>query len=177
MTDATFASSAGAVPSFVTDAEASHAGAIAQIQCEALDGTLAAAGVQGRTDPEAVKNAWSSTLSRPSASGYGTMVAIGEAGVVGYVSFFPVPGETDTFEIGDLQVHSDFRRQGHGSRLLQAATDLNQNSKRVEVWLTPTDETSIRFFQGAGFAPAGKKRQLDVPSGNLEQHLWYTTLK
>lgn len=159
--------------SFVRPGAKAHAFAIATIQCNALNQALKSAGVPGKIDFDSVLAAWEDTFANPAPAGYGTLIAEEDGETVGYVTYLPIE---DGIEIGDIQVQEARQRHGHGSRLLHAVADTNRSSSRAEVWLNAQDDASIRFFQGAGFAPAGKKRRLDVPSGKIEQHLWYTTL-
>ncbi|MDO4664916.1 MAG: GNAT family N-acetyltransferase [Actinomycetaceae bacterium] len=82
-------------------------------------------------------------------------------------------------QIFSLEVDPGRLGNGHGSRLLMAATDIlgRTGVGRVQLWLNPADSAKVRFYQEAGFAPAGVRRGLDVGGQTLTQHLWYTDLR
>lgn len=81
-------------------------------------------------------------------------------------------------EIGSLVVADAHRGEGHGSRLLEAvvkrAKSLMLGSLRC--WISADNQAVQRFFGGAGFAPAGQRRQLDLGGLPYAEHLWYTRL-
>lgn len=81
-------------------------------------------------------------------------------------------------EIGSLVVADAHRGEGHGSRLLEAvvkrAKSLMLGSLRC--WISADNQAAQRFFGGAGFAPAGQRRQLDLGGLPYAEHLWYTRL-
>lgn len=81
-------------------------------------------------------------------------------------------------EIGSLVVADAHRGQGHGSRLLEAvvkrAKSLMLGSLRC--WISADNQVAQRFLGGAGFAPAGQRRQLDLGGLLYAEHLWYTRL-
>jgi predicted N-acetyltransferase YhbS len=65
-------------------------------------------------------------------------------------------------------VHPDARRQGHGSRLLNAGADLlrEAGADTVSLWLLAHDETTREFAAASGFAPDGAYRDRVVsPDG------------
>jgi hypothetical protein len=55
-------------------------------------------------------------------------------------------------------------RRGHGSRLLAAAVDLWRADRfaTAVAWAYEQDQASRRFLTGAGWAPDGARRALDV---------------
>lgn len=81
-------------------------------------------------------------------------------------------------EIGSLVVADAHRGAGHGSRLLEAvvkrAKSLMLGSLRC--WISADNQAAQRFLGGAGFAPAGQRRQLDLGGLPYAEHLWYTRL-
>lgn len=90
----------------------------------------------------------------------------------------PASWPTPAVEITALEVADGYTQRGHGSRLLAAATDLagKAGAKRVQVWIVAGDQARIGFYQGAGLAPAGVRRQLQVGSLPIFEHLWWARL-
>ena len=75
-----------------------------------------------------------------------------------------------TGEVTVLGVHPDARRQGHGSRLLNAGVDLlrEAGADAVTVWLLADDEATRAFASGSGFGPDGAYRDRVVsPDGDV----------
>ncbi len=170
------------------------AAAIAHIQATGMETVLArlSVGPDGVTPlavdksvpqvPErTVREQWVETLSAPRPEGCHTLVALHGAGVAGFASCAPggevepVPGREAPIVAGTdilaLEVAPDFARSGHGSRLLAALADLT-GAPNLRVWITAGDDPRVRFFQSAGFAPAGVGRRLAAGSGVLVEHLW-----
>ena len=78
-----------------------------------------------------------------------------------------VPGELlgpGTAAITELLVEPHWGRRGHGSRLLAAAVDLWRTDRftTAVAWVYEQDQASRRFLTGAGWAPDGARRALDV---------------
>ena len=72
-------------------------------------------------------------------------------------------------EVTVLAVHPDARRQGHGSRLLNASVDLlaEAGAESVTLWLLTDDESTRAFLAASGFAPDGAFRDRVVsPDGD-----------
>ena len=72
-------------------------------------------------------------------------------------------------EVTVLAVHPDARRQGHGSRLLNASVDLlrEAGAESVTLWLLADDEAARAFLTASGFAPDGAFRDRVVsPDGD-----------
>ena len=72
-------------------------------------------------------------------------------------------------EVTVLGVHPDARRQGHGSRLLNASVDLlaEAGAESVALWLLADDEAPAAFLTASGFAPDGAFRDRVVsPDGD-----------
>ncbi len=108
----------------------------------------------------------------------------------GFVLFGPAEpielpvSKTDTqilpsgIEIASLMVEAKYRGLGHGSRLLEATVKRAKslNLANIRCWISADNQGAQQFFSGAGFAPAGKRRQLDMGEINYLEHLWYTRL-
>ena len=72
-------------------------------------------------------------------------------------------------EVTVLAVHPDARRQGHGSRLLNAGVDLlaEAGAESVTLWLLTDDERHPSLPYGSGFGPDGAFRDRVVsPDGD-----------
>jgi ribosomal protein S18 acetylase RimI-like enzyme len=88
--------------------------------------------------------------------------------VVGLVSAGPAtdadrwPG-TDA-EIYEFRVRPDRIRQGHGSRLLQAAADTlaDDGFRTASTWILEADQDVLRFLEAAGWALDGARAELEV---------------
>lgn len=162
------------------------AGAISRIQVLALDGLLRAALGEGSGVPtlpaDRIRSRWEETLDAPRPDGCHTLVALHGRGIAGFASCAPAPalppqgrridGIPAGTEILTLAVDPDFTRSGHASRLLAAVSDIT-GAPSLRVWVAAGDEARIRFFESAGFAPAGLRRTLTVGEGTLVEHLWW----
>ncbi|HEX7738387.1 MAG TPA: GNAT family N-acetyltransferase [Marmoricola sp.] len=118
--------------------------------------------------PEPIAEGWRTTLSRPADARNRVLVALEHDAVRGYVLTGPATDpDLDPIacgEIGDLTVVPGSTRQGHGSRLLQAAVDTLTADRfsRAVVWTNTTDDDLRAFFSAAGFAADGAHRTLDL---------------
>lgn len=154
---------------------------IANIQYEALLSYFAAAQlpVPDTFTREHLHDRWTLTLESSTPTGTYLFVATHARAIAGFALAVPAErvdgSEGGHFieagiEIAELTVDRNFTRAGHGSRLLHAVADTTVGMP-LRVWLNPDDETRIRFFQSAGFAPAGFRRSLG-PTTHV-QHLWW----
>lgn len=181
---------------YVRPAQLSDCTRIAQIQVpnmisslrEGTDEELPASAFAQLT-PESVQAAWEQTLQRPPAPGAHVLAAVSSEKLVGFaaVSLTEEPRKAATqvgqwpslaVEISALEVDEGERGNGHGSRLLAAVTELGTESGagRVQVWVVAGDQARIRFYQGAGLAPAGLRRRLQVGQTSIFEHLWWARL-
>ena len=171
-------------PSTVDDAPA-----IARIQTEGMLESLAQ-GIEGKLDPrvaaaldeDAMAVSWQESIASPPASGFRILTALDShlvAGFAGAVPAEPVPGVEGLDEPGTeiiaLEVDPEHGGEGHRSRLLAALSDLAQDdgAKNIRVWIVAGDGRKIRFFQEAGFGPAGILRKLEVGPHRVVEHLWW----
>ena len=79
------------------------------------------------------------------------------------------PTSSEIAEVTVLAVHPDARRQGHGSRLLNASVDLlaEAGAESVTLWLLTDDEPTRAFLTASGFGPDGAFRDRVVsPDGD-----------
>jgi ribosomal protein S18 acetylase RimI-like enzyme len=82
---------------------------------------------------------------------------------VGFVAVGPSQdpdSDATTGEVTALGVHPAGRRQGHGSRLLNAGVDhlTTAGAEQLSIWILVDDEQTRVFLTGAGFAPDGAYR-------------------
>jgi ribosomal protein S18 acetylase RimI-like enzyme len=122
-------------------------------------------------DPEAFARAWRESLLDPPAGVHRLLVACAGEQVVGLSAVGPSQdrdaGSTSA-EVTVLAVHPDARRQGHGSRLLNASVDVlrDAGAELVSCWLLADDEAARGFLTASGFGPDGAFRDRVVsPSG------------
>ena len=86
-----------------------------------------------------------------------SLVAVGEAGVIGHVLFTPItlPGGVDrgrAMGLAPLAVHPDQQKRGVGSRLVRAGLEACRNIGRDVVFVLGHESYYPRF----GFRPAGE---------------------
>jgi len=124
--------------------------------------------------PEAVAaatEAWRASLVKASDARQRVLVALAHNDVVGFVMTGPATDpDCDPVRDGvveELTVDPDRLRQGHGSRLLQAAADtlVADRFSRAVCWVPSTDDAQRTFLTEAGWAPDGAHRTLEAPSG------------
>lgn len=132
--------------------------------------------------PSAFAAGWRDSLASPPAGAHALFVALAGAQVVGLIAVGPSQdpdADADQAEITLLGVHPDGRRQGHGSRLLQAGADHlgAMGASTVAVWVLVNDEPTRAFLQGAGFGPDGARRDRVVsPDGAVLREVRLTCL-
>ncbi len=115
---------------------------------------------------------WRRSLQDPPTPLHRLLVACAGDQVVGFVAIGPAEvtdptvAETDG-EILVLGVHPQARREGHGSRLLNAAADTLRAGDRTGVltWLPAEDERARAFTDAAGLSPDGAWRERVVGPG------------
>lgn len=158
----------------VRQATADDAAAVGQVQALvwqlAYDGVVPPE-VHAAFRPASFEQAWRDSLRRPPAGVHRLLVAHQAGQVVGFVAIGPAQdpdaGQT-TGEIAALGVHPQHRRQGHGSRLVNAAVDLlrEAGAEHVTTWALARHEDARAFLAGAGLQPDGAYRDRVVsPDG------------
>lgn len=114
-------------------------------------------------EPRAFTNAWRHSISAPPSPDHLLLVACAGEQVVGFAAV----GPSDDPDAGDsvaellvIGVHPDARRQGHGSRLLNAVVDTARGRGRdtLNAWALATDEHTRAFLHAAGLEPDGAHR-------------------
>ncbi|MFS3129666.1 N-acetyltransferase family protein [Nocardioides sp. Bht2] len=126
------------------------------------------ASVTAGLDPDAVAASWHHALTRPGDARNRVLVALLRNQVQGFVTTSPAADpDCDPIvvgEVGELTVPSAQRRQGHGSRLLQAAADTLTSDRftRAVTWVNAADDETRKFLTAAGWAPDGAYRELEL---------------
>ena len=111
---------------------------------------------------------WHQSLIRPGDARNRVLVALERNAVRGFALTGPSPDpDSDPVadgEVTELVVHPDHGRAGHGSRLLHACVDTLRADRftRALTWLATTDDLRREFLVGAGWAPDGAHRELDL---------------
>lgn len=113
---------------------------------------------------------WHDAIVKPALAHLRVLVAIGEAGVVGFAVTGP-SGDPDHEErvgqIAEFVVDPRHRGAGHGSRLMNAAVDtLRQDGYLVAtMWLPTTNDPMRSFLQSSGWAPDGAHQEVGLEEG------------
>ncbi|MDN5794235.1 MAG: GNAT family N-acetyltransferase [Intrasporangium sp.] len=130
-----------------------------------------------RFEPRPFTKAWRAALAEPPSRDHVLLVACAGEQVVGFAAMAPSAdpdaGER-TAELTTIAVHPDARRQGHGSRLLNAAVDTARGRGRGELttWVIGTDDDTRGFLTAAGLVPDGAHRGRVVsPEGETLQEV------
>jgi GNAT superfamily N-acetyltransferase len=122
---------------------------------------------------------WREAIEEPPSPAHRVLVAVEQAAqsyLVGFAAAGPAdeaaqapdePAELlgdGTAAITDLLVEPRWGRRGHGSRLLAAAVDgwRTDGFTRAVAWVYEGDAATTKFLGGAGWAPDGAGRALDV---------------
>lgn len=121
-------------------------------------------------DPAWLAERWREAVASPPSDRHRVLVAVEQAQssfVVGFAAIGPdededtAPGSAG---ITELLVEPRWGRRGHGSRLLAAAVDLwrSDGFGTARAWVYEQDAATTAFLTGAGWAPDGARRALDV---------------
>jgi len=147
-------------------ARVSDAPAVGLVQAvvyrEAYAGTLPDE-VVAQFEPRAFTGAWRASLTTAPSRDHLLLVACAGEQVVGLAAVGPStdPDGQDAAELLVLAVHPEARRQGHGSRLLNAAVDTARGRDRhvLSTWLLAGDDRTRAFLTAAGFETDGAHRE------------------
>jgi ribosomal protein S18 acetylase RimI-like enzyme len=106
---------------------------------------------------------WRDSLKNPPGPRHLLLVACAGEQVVGFAAVGPSvdpDANEKSGEVLSLGVHPDARRNGHGSRLLNAAVDTlrGKGFDSLWVWLLAGDEDTRAFLTTAGLSPDGAYR-------------------
>ncbi|KGN34697.1 N-acetyltransferase GCN5 [Knoellia sinensis KCTC 19936] len=120
----------------------------------------------------AFAKAWRESLENPPAGVHRLLVARAGEQVVGFAAIGPSQdpdaGATRG-EVTAIGVHPGARRQGHGSRLLNACVDTlrGAGADDVAIWVLADDEDTRAFLNASGLGPDGAFRDRVVsPDGD-----------
>jgi GNAT superfamily N-acetyltransferase len=128
-------------------------------------------------DPAWLAERWRTAVEAPPSDRHRVLVAVEQAAsayLVGFAASGPAddaalaPGEVplgaDVAAVTELLVEPRWGRRGHGSRLLAASVDRwrADGFATAVAWVYEQDPASRRFLEGAGWAPDGARRALDV---------------
>ncbi len=117
-------------------------------------------------DPADFAATWAAALDKPQDARNRVLVALERASVRGFVVAGPAADpDTDPVsdgQISELVIDPATTRQGHGSRLLQAAADTLRSDgfTHASMWVNATDDAVREFVTAAGWAPDGAHREL-----------------
>jgi len=153
-------------------ARASDAPAVGLVQAavwRAAYGQVLPKEVVDQFDGPSFARVWRDSLSTPPSPRHVLLVGCAGEQVVGFAAVGPSV-DTDATEISGevlaLGVHPDARRNGHGSRLLNAAVDTlrGKGFDSLSTWILATDEATRAFLTAAGLSPDGayRDRVIDV---------------
>jgi GNAT superfamily N-acetyltransferase len=127
---------------------------------------------------------WQAAIETPPTDRHRVLVAIEQAEqayLVGFAAVGPAdeaalapaepPLDDDVAAITDLLVEPRWGRRGHGSRLLAASVDLwrSDGFQTAVAWAYERDQATRAFLAGAGWAPDGATRALDVDDQLIPQ--------
>lgn len=119
-------------------------------------------------DESAMAQQWRDSTVKPPSPRHRVLVALDGAQVVGVAATAPA-GDLDSEsllegELVTLLVDATHGQAGHGSRLLAAAIEQLRGDgfQRAQTWVLQGDDRLVRFLTGAGWAPDGQSRELDM---------------
>jgi GNAT superfamily N-acetyltransferase len=150
---------------------ADDAAGIAAVQVRAwrhdLAGVLPAEVLEG-LDAAELEEVWAAALATPKDARNRVLVALERHRVRGLAVTGPATDpDLDPIAVGEvseLLVDPEHTRHGHGSRLLQACADTLRADRfgTAVLWLNSQDDVRRAFLTGAGWAPDGAHRELDM---------------
>ncbi|UJH70726.1 GNAT family N-acetyltransferase [Ornithinimicrobium sp. INDO-MA30-4] len=125
---------------------------------------------------------WRTSIKNPPTPAHRVLVACAGDQVVGFAAIGPATDDDAAApdkagEILALAVHPDARRQGHGSRLLNAIADTLRahEHETVLAWVLADDEVTRGFLRLGGLDPdeAWRERAVDASGATVrEVRVW-----
>ncbi len=128
-------------------------------------------------DPGQLAERWAATISTPKEARMRALVALERADLRGFTlvhpSYDPDSDQVADGEIGEFIIDPEHQREGHGSRLLQAAIDTLTADKftRAVWWIGSTDDVLRRFVSESGWEPDGAHRELAAENGSTVKQI------
>lgn len=168
-----------AADAFVREGRPDDAADIAAIQLRAwreLYGSALPAEVRDELDgteaAERFAGHWRESVERPPTSRHRLLVAVQPrddgAEIAGFASLGPA-GDDDRWprtdaELYEFHVAPAHARQGHGSRLLNAAADTLRDDSftTAYIWVPDDDTVTSKFLESAGWRRDGAHREIDM---------------
>lgn len=159
---------------------ASEARTIAAIQRRSWSDRLPAAiadRMLAESTLEEMAEIWAAAISRPPEARFRVLVAVGtdqtgQSQLVGFATTIPSE-DADAHPqadgaVGEFVIDRAAQRQGHGSRLLNAAVDTLRADgfTRASWWLDSTDDITRKFLTEAGWQPDGAHREIGTEDGS-----------
>lgn len=119
-------------------------------------------------------SAWRSAITDPPSPKHRVLTATAGPHVVGFAALAPGIEGDPTGEIVELAVHNEHLRDGHGSRLLAACTDVlkGTGATKARIWVVTGDDVRESFLADAGFGPIGVRRVLEVAGTEVSENAW-----
>ncbi|KRF17919.1 GCN5 family acetyltransferase [Nocardioides sp. Soil797] len=150
---------------------ADDAPGIASVQVRAWQSSYAEllpAEVLAELTADELARIWHESMTRPKDARNRVLVALERNRITGFASTMPSQDpDGDQVADGDIvefSVDPDELGKGHGSRLLQACADTLRADKfhRATFWVNADADQLRAFLEGAGWAPDGAHRELDL---------------
>lgn len=119
-------------------------------------------------DPADFAEKWTVSMDQPGDARNRVLVALERATIRGFAvtapSSDPDSDPVHDAEIVEFVIDPEYRRRGHGSRLLQACTDTMQSDRfgRATWWVPSTDDALRAFVVSTGWDADGAHRELDL---------------
>ncbi len=115
-------------------------------------------------DVDAVAEQWRTTVATPPGQEFAVFTALVRDEVVGFCAVSPG-------QIVALEVHPNYQRQGHGSRLLSASVDRirQAGATTISTWILSDNQGRKDFFGSAGMAFDSRVRTLAIAEDRTTQ--------
>lgn len=148
-------------------------------------------------DQAKMAETWHQAITNPPSAKHHLFSAVDTQDIHGFAALAPARQITVTYEDktgapapktplqdrgSDAEIVAfevaDWEDLSHASRLLNALADVlaKTGGKRMQLWIAKDDGERQKFFQEAGFTPAGIRQRFQIGTYDLEMNLWYTDL-
>lgn len=142
-------------------------GAIADLQLRtwqtACAGIVPASALASLSDVQAQAH-WQEAIAQPPSAAHRVLVATADDLSVGFAAVGPDSDGSRAGEVYLLLVDIGAQRVGHGSRLLASCVEhlRRHDYARAVTWLFERARAARTFYEGAGWAADGGRRELDM---------------